>query len=855
MADGLNGKDDVKVGFGASIDALAAGLGRGASLVRETTGQMRGQLDNLSSAGTKVSKMFVGITAAIAGGNLFATAIRETIKFTGEVGGLSRRLGISAGEASTFAVAIDDAFMSVEDFNTIAGQLNRQLRSQEDALKSLGIKTRDTSGAYVDQKTLLLDTLNVLRGYRAGTDQLLAAQVALGRGVTEDVLQKLFEMQENLPKAAEDAQELGVVLGVENVAAAKAFKVAQDNAGDSLMGMQINIGNALIPVFTELMRHFSSAANSIIPVVGGAFRGLGVILLGIIEVLYGLWNVFTSVVRSIVIGAVGMVDAIASLLSGDVEGAKAKWNAMTETIASTWEEAGKRIEEQSKRSREAMNEVWNGPTKTGEVYAEGQNRSGGKKFVPHDKNADKDRLEAFKRELELLKQAQGDYAEYTKQQEVEFWRAKLSIFAKGSKEWMEVNTLYLKARRDAAKESVEIQKFELETQMQSAGNDAEKKVRLAESWLARMTILYGTDSREYREALRQKLNADREYQEQKRQFENQARELDRDLRIMELDMAREQAAMLVEIGAMSQREMVEVERALLEEKYRLQLADIERRRLLYADDVAMQQQLANEKRRIEAELQRDLQKNAIDAQKVTKSQWDDMLGGMFSTLGSVTMGLLNRTMTWKQAMLRIGDSLLQGLVNIGVQRLRDWIMSEVLMTNASKAGAAARAAATAAGSGAVTAAKATETTAVVASNAAEAASGAAASQAAIPIAGPALAMAAAAAMLAFVMGFGSKGSSSSSTGVSLPSARGGWWDIPRDTLAMVHADEMIMPPELAQGVRNVVEQGGVQGGGSMHVSIHAVDGPSVERLFARHGDRIANTLYRTAQGTNIRTRR
>lgn len=855
MSDGgLGGGDDVRVRFGASVDALAAGVTKGVGLVRDGVGQMQTHLGGLANVGTKVSAMFVGLAAITAGGRLFATAITDTVKMATEVGSLSRRLNVSAADASTFAVAIDDAFMSVDEFNTIAGQLNRQLRSQEDALKALGIKTRDTTGAYVDQKTLLLNTLDVLRSYRAGTDQLLAAQLALGRGITEEVLQKLFQMQENLPQAADDARELGLVMGVENVAAARAFKVAQDNAGDSLLGMKVTIGNALIPVFTEMLRLFSQAGASVIPVVSLAFRSLGVVLLGIMEVLYGLWTVFTTVVQSIVVGAVGMVDAITSLLSGDVQGAKDKWNAMTETIASTWEAAGKRIEDQSKRSREAMSEIWNGPSKTDEVYKEGSGRSGGKKFVPPDKNAAKDMLDQFKRELELLRQAQGDYAELSKQQEVEFWRSKLSIFAKGTKEWMEVNTLYLKARRDAAKESVEIQRFELDTQVQAAGTDAERKVQLAASWLARMKALYGADSREYREALRAKLSADREYEDQRRQFENQRRELDRDLRMMEIDMAREQAAMLVDLGAMSQRELIEVERALLLEKYNLQLQDIERRRQLYAGDIVMQEQLALEKKRIEAELQRDLQRSSIEAQRVTKSQWDDMLGGMFSTLGSVTMGLLNRTMTWKQAMLRIGDSLLQGLVNIGVQRLRDWIMSEILMTNASKAGAAARAAATAAGSGAVAATKATEATTVIAANASEAASGAAASQAAIPVVGPYLAMAAAAAMLAFVMGFGGKGGSGSSTGVSLPSARDGWWDIPKDTLAMVHANEMIMPPDLAQGVRNVVEAGGV-GQGTMHVSIHAIDGPSVERLFSRHGDKIVNSLYRSSGTTNIRARR
>ena len=107
--------------------------------------------------------------------------------------------------------------------------------------------------------------------------------------------------------------------------------------------------------------------------------------------------------------------------------------------------------------------------------------------------------------------------------------------------------------------------------------------------------------------------------------------------------------------------------------------------------------------------------------------------------------------------------------------------------------------------------KATETTAVVGSNAVQAASGAAASQASIPYVGPILAVAAMAAMMAAVMGLmgGGGGSSTTTTTTRIPSAAGGW-DIPAgiNPLTQLHENEMVLPAEHAQTIRDMAAQGG-----------------------------------------------
>ena len=103
----------------------------------------------------------------------------------------------------------------------------------------------------------------------------------------------------------------------------------------------------------------------------------------------------------------------------------------------------------------------------------------------------------------------------------------------------------------------------------------------------------------------------------------------------------------------------------------------------------------------------------------------------------------------------------------------------------------------------------------VESKAVVAGSGAAASQASIPYIGPVLAIAAMAAMLGAVRA--NKG--------SIPSAFSGW-EVPRDTLAMVHEQEMILPASISQPLKAQLADGGMGGGGGT-VHIHGKPDDSV----------------------------
>ena len=199
-------------------------------------------------------------------------------------------------------------------------------------------------------------------------------------------------------------------------------------------------------------------------------------------------------------------------------------------------------------------------------------------------------------------------------------------------------------------------------------------------------------------------------------------------------------------------------------------------------------------------------------------------------MGQAFSAMLSRTQTFSQAMTGFFKSTGQAFIEEMVSKPLMGMMKRMVQESAIyKSIFGAKQSMEQAGAAATVATKTAETSAVVGANATQAASGAAASQAAIPITGPALAAAAMGAMFALVMGLvgGGGGSKTSTTTTRIPSAAGGW-DIPAgiNPLTQLHENEMVLPAEHAQTIR---EMAGQSGGDNSTIIINTTGGEFVHK--------------------------
>jgi tape measure domain-containing protein len=311
-----------------------------------------------------------------------------------------------------------------------------------------------------------------------------------------------------------------------------------------------------------------------------------------------------------------------------------------------------------------------------------------------------------------------------------------------------------------------------------------------------------------------------------------------------LDMEKDAADQALAAGRISQLERLDLEIEFENRRYQIAYDALQERIALAEQDPTYSQSAIDKLKQQMAELgqghEREQSKNQgkrenqrrKDAPNVMemlqdggKNVWQEAQQQM----GQAFSAMLSRTQNFRQAMNGFFKSMGQTFIQEMVTKPLAGMMQRMVQESAiyKMIFGTKESLETAAASKTV-ATKTTETTAVVGKNAVQAASGAASSQAGIPYVGPILAVAAMAAMMAAVMGLmGGGGSSTTTTTTRIPSAAGGW-DIPAgiNPLTQLHENEMVLPAEHAQTIR---EMAGQSGGDNSTIIINTTGGDFVHK--------------------------
>lgn len=311
-----------------------------------------------------------------------------------------------------------------------------------------------------------------------------------------------------------------------------------------------------------------------------------------------------------------------------------------------------------------------------------------------------------------------------------------------------------------------------------------------------------------------------------------------------LDMEKDAADQALAAGRISQLERLDMEIEFENRRYQIAYDALQERIALAEQDPTYSQSAIDKLKQQMAELgqghEREQTKNQgkrenqrrKDAPNVMemlqdggKNVWEEAQQQM----GQAFSAILSRTQNFRQAMNGFFKSMGQTFIQEMVTKPLAGMMQRMVQESAIyKMIFGTKETLETAAAAKTTATKATETTEVVGSNAVQAASGAAASQAGIPYVGPILAVAAMAAMMAAVMGLkGGGGSSTTTTTTRIPSAAGGW-DIPAgiNPLTQLHENEMVLPAEHAQTIR---EMAGQSGGDNSTIIINTTGGDFVHK--------------------------
>lgn len=357
---------DLKRGMSEAPGAVEAATSRirGAfrTMQEETRNTLHGLRNDISAQVSGMAGPFSGmvdVLGTVKGGFIavaaaaamigFSKSVNEAAQMTESAMDLSRALGITTNEASVLQAALDDVGASPAEFEAAAKGLSRQLRSNEDDMRALGLATRDANGNLRPMSDLMLDGIQILGQYREGADRAIAAQTLFGRGV--DTSSKLLLLNRDaLDENRAAVEELGLMVGENAVEAWKDYDAATDRAGLSVKGMVKAVGQSLMPVLTDLIKLFNAVMPAAIVVVKGALSGLTAAFLAVKNGVVVLWETINALVVTVAEPIRALAEAIWRAANGDFKGAGEAIKGIGGNVAGAWERAMQRIADSSAKT-------------------------------------------------------------------------------------------------------------------------------------------------------------------------------------------------------------------------------------------------------------------------------------------------------------------------------------------------------------------------------------------------------------------------------------------------------------------------------------------------------------------------
>jgi hypothetical protein len=317
-------------------------------------------------------------------------------------------------------------------------------------------------------------------------------------------------------------------------------------------------------------------------------------------------------------------------------------------------------------------------------------------------------------------------------------------------------------------------------------------------------------------------------------------------------------AELTKLKVLSAGERLAATQAALDAEYASERSLLEKELQIDGLKLQQKQQVLNKMLMLDARYAQDSQKIMLQSVGQMVAPIDRMIDSMSSSFSTGLTGMVMGTKNFRQVLQSLTQSVVSQFVKMGVDVVADWGKKQVALAALSAVGEGQKTAAAQAGAAARVGVSAGEAAAGQASIFAAALKSITASASEsfagvfgflAPVMGPAAAGPAAAAQSAVM---------------SVAAFDIGAWSIPRDQLAMVHQNELVMPAAEAGAFRSMLSQqangggSGAQGGGDTHVhlNVNALDAGSVKTWLGNNSRHIMKAMNQAVKsGDHLGLRR
>lgn len=276
----------------------------------------------------------------------FANWIKSAINAADVMSDISQRTGVAVKDLAGLQLAFKYGGTSAEAMQSGMVKLSVAVAGGSDALKAMGIQTKNTDGTLKGTRQILGEVADRFAEYEDGAAKTALAVQIFGKSGAE-LLPVLNAGSKGLDEFDAMARKLGLTIDAETAEQAGRFNDLLDLMGDSFSGIATQVGAKILPTLVQLADTFFTTMTE-----GDRLTRIADALAFGLKALYSVAVVvieaFVSVGKTL--GAVG--GQIMAVMQGDFAGAarignewaadvKKDWVGALQNLEGVWSNTGK----------------------------------------------------------------------------------------------------------------------------------------------------------------------------------------------------------------------------------------------------------------------------------------------------------------------------------------------------------------------------------------------------------------------------------------------------------------------------------------------------------------------------------
>lgn len=235
-----------------SLGSLLAKIGLDTSELKRGVAESKGLMGGLQGAAKGVAIGVAGIaTAAVAFGAKSAATFASV---GGEVMKLQRFTGGTAESMSRLRFAAQESGVDADSLAKSMGLLSKKLEAGKDGLDKYGVATKDSHGKMRPLNDVLLDTAGIFEKMPNGVEKNALAMQLFGKAGMS-MVPFLNRGKAGLSDLEKEADKFGLTLTQKNLDAVKRNTMAHREFHAAMQGLQVQIGQYVLPIMTAFTTH------------------------------------------------------------------------------------------------------------------------------------------------------------------------------------------------------------------------------------------------------------------------------------------------------------------------------------------------------------------------------------------------------------------------------------------------------------------------------------------------------------------------------------------------------------------------------------------------------------------------